>query len=145
MSVFIHLPFLPDRYVMFLLLSQLGRPKWFIYVGGGGVLRNHWLHAKPATVNFRKSFGLLICLPCKILINRALYARIIWVDPGTSAWGFLFECSHMTLHPHPLSKDLVKYPLGKGKTQHCLVLLQSLAFLNGCDQYDHHFLCYLFL
>lgn len=79
--------------------------------------------------------------------EQALDARIIWADPGTSAWGFPFECSHVTLHPHPLSKDLVKYPLGKGKTQHCLVLLQSLAFLNRCDhQYDHHFyVFYLFL
>lgn len=95
------------------------------------------LHAKPATVNFRKKKALVspYLFAMQNPPEQALYARIIWADPGTSAWGFLFECSHVTLHPHPLSKDLGKYPLGRGQTQAAL----SAAFTKPCIFFIFYF------
>lgn len=133
-------PCLPDRYGMFLLLSQLGRLKRFIYVGGGGVLRNHWLQAKPATVNFRKSFGLsLFVCHAKSSSTGALRPHHL---SGSGHLSLRFPIWMLPCDSPPTSSQQRSGEISSWKRQDAALsgcFLQSLAFLNRCDQYDHNF------
>lgn len=92
------------------------------------VLRNRWLQTRPATVHFQKALAALFVCHAKSSSTDALRLHHLSASSGHRGLGFLFECFHVTLHPHPFSKDLEKYPHKKRQTQHRLVHLQSPVF-----------------
>lgn len=64
-----------------------------------GVLRNHWLQTRPATVHFQKALAALFVCHAKSSSTDALRLHHLSASSRYQGLGFLFECFRVTLHP----------------------------------------------